>query len=256
MLTLNNLKEKSETMLYSKWCGYDIYVRTASTNIAQISDNVFSFTEYNLLPYCENDILDGHYTFYVNVKTLDYLIYKSSDYGSLTYTLPSKDTRFKDRNSLPKETIIKVESMIANKLLGAYYSEYKTNDNVKRPFLDNGTCQSIICDYRGYLWCEYKPNERSDHDLTALKLIDKDFSEEHLTSVKYIGKKYLPNSIIVQFKINSNKNEYLFEYAIDTNYSWRGFQLTLNKKVISKDSSTSTNLKGYFKAINGILKSL
>ena len=48
-----------------------------SGNINQLSDKLFSFNEYNFLPN-EDLPLDGHYTFYVNVDTFEFLIYRSS----------------------------------------------------------------------------------------------------------------------------------------------------------------------------------
>ena len=64
---------------FNTWAQREIDFDAQSTNMSRLSDSVFSFIEYNYLPSCETDILDGHYTFFVNKDTFEYLVYKSSD---------------------------------------------------------------------------------------------------------------------------------------------------------------------------------
>jgi hypothetical protein len=149
-------------------------------NISRISENVFSFTEYNLLPV-DGSELDGHYTFFVNYKTFAYCFYKSSDYGSLTYTLPSDNTDLISKYNDVTRAI--VESIIATKLLGAYFYDQKDSWHQGASLIqpDGETNRyykrSLITDYRGYLWTEMKPNVKDEHETTACKLIDKEYVE-------------------------------------------------------------------------------
>lgn len=152
---------------------YQVYASTG--NIDRISDSVFKFTEYNFLPADETDILDGHYTFFVNYKTFEYLVYKSSDYGGLTYVRPVDFKGFLTAQNLPSFTKKRVEALIAAKLLGAYFSDADALWRKGRNLFSDGTPKdkdgrytdgykrNLICDYRGYVWTdhiqEYSPIE-------------------------------------------------------------------------------------------------
>ena len=164
--------------------------KSGSGNIERLSDKLFSFNEYNFLPN-EDLPLDGHYMFYVNVETFDFLIYRSSYYGGLTYTRPVTFEGFLNKESFNEEGFNILQSIIADKLLGSYFYDYnKTNQ--KGEFLFPSTeeyCnrykQSLICDHRGYIWTETRPQTLSDIDWSALKIlcnIDRyqvnDFNEE------------------------------------------------------------------------------
>jgi hypothetical protein len=163
--------------------------QASSQNINRLTDNVFTFTEYNFLSV-DGSELDGHYTFFVNYKTFAYCFFKSSDYGSLTYTLPSDDTSFKTNMNDITRSI--VESKIATKLLGAYFydreaTHSKGNFLISRSTGDNEDIveynrniygkRSLICDHRGYLWTEMKPEVKDEYEIAACKLIDPDFVE-------------------------------------------------------------------------------
>lgn len=108
-----------------------INVTSQNTNAKRISENVFSFTEYNFLPI-DGRTFDGHYTFYVNYKTFKYLVIQDSYYGSFTYTTPAKERGWKKLNSKDKKY---AESIIADKLLGMYYFDHNAvNQNGKNLF--------------------------------------------------------------------------------------------------------------------------
>lgn len=100
----------------------DVPYKASSGNITRIADNIFRFTEYNFLPGVDGD-LDGHYTFYVNIHTFDYLIYKSACYGGFTYVLPSNNISWVV-NLIPREKQ-QIESVIAHKLL---YSRHHNHE--------------------------------------------------------------------------------------------------------------------------------
>ena len=191
------LEGKSFSCL-SQWGGgkYEVPCGASSGNIQRISDNVFRFTQYNFLPTSldgktpADDILDGHFTFYVNYKTFEYLAYKSSDYGSFTYVIDQPFNGFYTKETLPELSRKRIESVIAHKLLGAYFYERNAvnskganliepqpaepagnnfnKDIVRHP----GFKQSLICDYRGYVWCEYKVETLCEADLLALKTLE------------------------------------------------------------------------------------
>jgi hypothetical protein len=158
--------------------------KASSGNIDRISDNVFKFTQYNFLPETDGQLY-GHYTFYVNVTNFKYLLYKSSFYGSLTYTTESLDKNWV--TNLIERELIEVESIIADKILGSYF--YDSNDvNQKgKSLINDGYKKCLITDYRGYIWSDLKPNEKSDKDIEAIKLLDPEYKIREVKSYK-LGK--------------------------------------------------------------------
>lgn len=187
---------------FSVWAQREIEIRSQSTNIHRLSDSVFSFTEYNFLPTCEQDILDGHYTLFVNKDTFEYLVYKSSDYGSFTYVIPVEFDGFLTAELLPEPSRVRIESIIAHKLLTSYFYDGK-HINHKGALLfpnpkDNENIyshRSLIVDYRGYIWTELKPEIYSEVEIKALnklcgfiqpdiKDFDKDFIKSFLKGFK------------------------------------------------------------------------
>lgn len=210
------LKSKSFSCLNAWGGGKQKVECTASFgNIKRISDNVFRFTEYNFMPtshdgktYAKEDILEGHFTFYVNANTFEYLAYKSSDYGSFTYVSPVEFNGFYTKETLPEISRKRIESVIAHKLLGAYFQdgnavnrkganlfsngifEYVVKDLISRRYevancvpvneadfkgkkrYFDGPKRSLICDYRGYIWCDYKVETLCEADLLALKTLE------------------------------------------------------------------------------------
>ncbi len=166
---------------YSRWAQDEIEIRSQSTNIHRLSDSVFTFTEYNFLPINEQDVLDGHYTFFVNKDTFEYLIYKSSDYGSFTYVIPVGFGGFLNAENLPQVSKERVESIIAHKLLTSYfYDSNHINHEGKNLFEAVEQTEdyhyiyskrSLIVDYRGYVWTELKPETYDNVELQALNLL-------------------------------------------------------------------------------------
>lgn len=174
---------------WNKGVPYTVYA--SSGNINRISDSVFKFTEYNFLPADETDVLDGHYTFFVNYKTFEYLVYKSSDYGSFTYTIPCEFGAFLTKESLPEFSRKRVEATIASKLLGAYFHDSNAvNRRGKNLFSDgtepeeagtniynekyyrysDGRKYCLICDNRAYKWVDHIETY-SNIELKALEVL-------------------------------------------------------------------------------------
>lgn len=187
---------------FSVWAKREIEIRSQHTNIHRLSDSVFAFIEYNFLPSCKQDILDGHYTFFVNKDTFEYLVYKSSDYGSFTYVIPVDFDGFLTAELLPKPSRERVESIIADKLLTSYFYD-SDHINHKGALLfpnpeDNENIyahRSLIVDNRGYIWTKLKPEIYSEIEVKALnklcgfiqpdiKDFDKDFIKSFLKGFK------------------------------------------------------------------------
>lgn len=185
---------------FNVWAQREIEYKSQSTNIQRLSDLVFSFIEYNYLPSCEQDILDGHYTFFVNKDTFEYLVYKSSDYGSLTYVIPVDFDGFLTAELLPEPSRERVESIIAHKLLTSYF--YDSDAQFRKGsllFKEAETAEhyhyiyskrSLICDNRGYVWCEMKPETYSEVELQALNKLCgfaqpdiKDFDKDNIKNL-------------------------------------------------------------------------
>lgn len=218
----------------TQWNGgkYPVTCTAASGNIARISDNVFRFTQHNFLPTSldgktpADDILNGHFTFYVNAKTFEYLAYKSSDYANFTSVTPMEFNGFYTSETLPELSRKRIESVIAHKLLGAYFHDHNAVNQNGANLIDpqtpepagngfnegimrhSGFKQSLICDNRGYIWCDYKPETLCEADLLALKTLDnwtppelQEFPEDLLKSLrsKLTGKKGVARQVDFEF---------------------------------------------------------
>ncbi len=134
------------------------------SNIHKISKNVYRFIQYNFLPGENPYGLDGHYCFAVNVTNFKYLVWKDSDYGGLTYVRDIENKVFLEIHESIKE---EVESVIADKLLGAYFSEYRNEKRERKSLIadsDDYYKKSLIC-----TWVDDYPNE----PLGQLKEIEK-----------------------------------------------------------------------------------
>jgi len=184
---------------YNRWAGREIDITSQSTNIHRISDSVFRFTEYNFLPICEQDVLDGHFTFFVNKDTFEYLVYKSSDYGSLTYVIPVEFNGFYNAENLPQVSKECVESIVAHKLLTSYFYDYDAQFHKGKLLFEEAETaehyhyiyskRSLIVDNRGYMWTEMKPEVYDNVELQALNILCgftppeiPDFTKESLKS--------------------------------------------------------------------------
>lgn len=187
-----------------------------SGNVTLISDRVAKFIIHNLLPG-EDGQLDGHYTFFVNVDTFDYLIYQSSYYGSLTYTTESRDTKWvKNLNKREKQA---VEHFIACKLLGAYFYNYDAPNSDGYNLVDdpwylktwvplnpfsNGPKSCLIADYRRYVWCDVKANTRDEKEEEAIKLLEPEYKLIKVETVK-IGKIKNRKKTTYSYQFNEKK---------------------------------------------------
>lgn len=94
------------------------YHKAHTGNIYQLTEKVFTFGQSNFLPGNDGKLC-GHFTFYFNSETFDYLLYKHGGYGSLTYMTESEDESFVTE-LIPRERI-KIDSIVADKILGAYF---------------------------------------------------------------------------------------------------------------------------------------
>lgn len=198
LLTTEFLESK---LLHRVVTGYgECLYKSSDGNIQQISDKLFSFVQHNFLPGTDGQ-LDGHYKFYVNPYTFEYLLYKESFYGGLTYTTDSNNTYWVT-NLIPREKGI-IESIIAHKLLRSYYYDHNAVNSKGKNLISDGKCESagggfspgivrwldgyakgcLITDYRGYIWSELNPNERSAKDLEAICLLDKEYKIRYVRSV-------------------------------------------------------------------------
>jgi hypothetical protein len=209
------MRKNSNSFLETKLSYYnhpyygDCLHKSSSGNICRISDNVFKFTEYNFLPG-EDGQLDGHYTFYVNINTFDYLIFQSSYYGSFTYTTPPTQNGWVKNLILREHTM--VESIIAHKLLTSYFYDGDDINQEGNHLIEDSEFgkRCLITDYRGYVWCGLKPNDRSETDLEALSILDKDFKRVSCNVLK-IGK--ITNKTKTHIELGKNK-VYGFRYEL------------------------------------------
>ena len=257
---------------------YGTCLHKASTaNITRISDKIFKFTEYNFLAGTDGQ-LDGHYTFYVNITNFKYLLYKSSFYGSLIYTTKSDNENWVI--NLIERELIEVESIIAHKILGSYFYDANDINQKGNSLINNGYKVSLITDYRGYIWSDLKPNERTDKDIEAIKLLEPEYKLREVKSYKLgkIEEKILFEEIhIIEGKkpkeMRLNNIQYLLpieiEYTDNTNdkiyfareltglYSRNFLFLDRNKK---KNMKYSSNYRGkpsnIIKIIPEFIKSL
>lgn len=258
---------------FSVWAQREIEYKSQSTNIHRLSDSVFSFTEYNFLPSCEQDILDGHYTFFVNKDTFEYLIYKSSDYGSLAYVIPVDFNGFLTAEILPEPSKEHVESIIAHKLLTSYFydSEHinhqgallfpnpEDNDNIYAH-------RSLICDHRGYIWSEMKPETYSEVELQALnklcgfiqpdiKDFDNDFVKTFVKGFKKIKDKDIKFNVL---QVNNKDYTVFYRHDFGTYYSYSIIEGTMDKPVkkIAEDYNGQKKISDFVKIIPTILRNI
>lgn len=165
---------------------HDIYGtclhKASSGNINRISDKVFKFTQFNFLAGKDGQ-LDGHYTFYINVSNFKYLICQYGTYGSFTYVNDPVNTNWID--NLIERELIKVESILAHKILGCYFYDGDAPQRKGNSLILNSNGKyCLICDHRGYIWNELKPNERSDKDIEAIKLLEPEYNLREVKSYK------------------------------------------------------------------------
>lgn len=264
---------------FNRWAGEVTTVRASGSNINRISNDVFTFTEYNKLPSDETDILDGHYTFFVNYKTFDYLAYKSSDYGSLTYVIPCEfGGYFLTKDNLPEISRKKVEAIIAHKLLGAYFSDHDAVNMQGRNLFSDGTpdvteyvtrgkydCRdgvkySLICDYRGYIWSGVKPHKLSEVELAALKILigfeQPNIPEFDAQFVKDFVKKFpTKKGSIKTLPITVAGVEYQVVREVAEIYGKRTTLITKDNKFIATEH-LDHSLTKFVKAIPTILKNI
>lgn len=254
---------------YSAWAQREVEYRSQSSNISRLSNDVFSFDEYNFLPSCESDILDGHYTLYVNYKTFQYLLYKSSDYGGLTYTLPVEFKGFLSANDLPESSKQHIESIIAHKLLTAYFYDYNHINHYGANLIYSGEPYSdtawgkgcLISDNRGYMWCGTKVEQYSDIDLSALKIlcgfeqpaID-EFSKEYIISIakKFTNKKGIEQRV----EIELNGKQYIIVHLIKEVYGKNSGLIDVSTNKLISYEILDHKLKDFIKAIPTILKNI
>ena len=278
------LESKSFECL-TQWNGgkYPVICEAASGNIARISDNVFSFTQYNFLPTSldgktpADDILDGHFTFYVNVDTFEYLAYRSAGYANFTSVTSVEFNGFYTKEALPELSRKRIESVIAHKLLGAYFHDSNAvnqnganliepqtpepagNNFNKDIMRHRGFKQSLICDYRGYVWCDYKPETLCDADLLALSTLDSwtppelpEFPEDLLKSLRSkltSGKKGVARQIDFEFAGLSLS----IAHYIDPIYGNRT-SLGTAEDVVLSGMSTKHSLTKFIRLIPEILR--
>lgn len=199
---------------------HEIIARSGSGNLSRLSNNIFSFVEYNFLPG-EDGILDGHYRFFVNKETFEILFCKDSDYGGLTYTKAVEFNGFIPLDSLCKRERRKVESIVAYKLYGAYfYDSDHVNQQGKNLIKGCDSKRSLITDDRGYMWSEMKPEEYSPVELLALnKMIG--FSLPEKKEVVIVDKKITKyetsygKGSLTEIKLSYDDKEYVLVHKRD-----------------------------------------
>lgn len=232
----------------------DCVYKASDGNISVQSDKVLSFIEYNLLPGQDGQ-LDGHYKFYVNIETFEYMLYQYAYYGSLTYTTPARDNNWVT-NLIPRE-IERVESIIAYKLMHAYHRGESFNLSDRKSLIEGGYCNSLITDYRGYIWCDLKPNERSEKDLEAIKKLDPTYKIKQVKklstldkegrrefSIEYSKKVFIPGveyfiPINVVYTDNTLDTLYIKRTLIGEHMHWFN--------ILNKEKIILNNITGSFK---------
>lgn len=143
---------------------------SSSVNVRKLSEKIFSWTDYNFLPN-EELPLDGHYTFFLNYETFDWRLYKSSDYGGLTWTSEVPFKRLLSKKDFNKKQVKNIEHHMACKILNAYYYDSNHINHKGKRLIDTkelGGCGSLICDNRGDMW-DQSPEVYNPAELQALK---------------------------------------------------------------------------------------
>jgi hypothetical protein len=250
---------------FNVWAQSEVTWTSQSGNIHRLSEDVFTFTHYNLLPSCEGDILDGHYTIFVNKNNFEYLLYKSSDYGSLTYVIPCEfGGAFLTEKTLPEPSKQRIESIIAHKLLSAYFYDGKhVNQQGANLFpstteddYDRKGC--LICDYRGYIWSGMKPEQYGKEQLAALKILinfePANIPEFEPEFVKQFTSKFKRKKGVEQLhSLNINGVEYTVAHMINEIYGKQTALLDADKKMIAHEHLDGSLTK-FVKQVPTILK--
>jgi len=91
-------------------------------NAYKLSDFIYKFTQYNFLSGGDENGLDGHYSFIVDILNFNYVVYKCADYGGLTWV---KDVANKVFINIHESIKAMVESLIAQKVLRTYHFDSK-----------------------------------------------------------------------------------------------------------------------------------
>lgn len=250
-------KEFLESKSYSHNVGWGagiIEISSSSGNLNRVSENVFSFIEYNFLP-CDGSKLDGHYRFYVNYKTFNYVVFKDSEFGSLTYTLPTKEKGIISLNEIDKKI---VEAIIASKLLNAYFYDFDAINSKginlipttkiveHKDYYDNQRKQCLITDYRNYIWSDFKPNEKTNHDYIAIEKLEIDIRVKILDiSFSNLVKNKEQNTykFTISFLCNGIKKE--IDLYRKSSYCGLTLYIVSNNKVLLSNSVSIKNLKPF-----------
>jgi hypothetical protein len=259
MVTIDFLQSKRQVELPNAWDKGRKHIPSAGRgNINTLTDNVLSFVEYNLLPLGENDVIDGHYRILVNYKTFDYVVFKNSNWGSLTYVTPAKDKVVYTPETLPEVSKIRIEAIIASKLLGAYYFDFDAiNSNGRNLFSTgktevdkssgktwffDGAKHSLIADHRGYVWCNNKVNELNPQEFELCQKLDKEFLPVNVICTEV--------SKVKRRERNSRGWGYQVEAVVSTNKGVKELEITRVKEfslvyTIIKDKHTGESLGGH-----------
>jgi hypothetical protein len=92
-----------------------------ASNMYNLGNDIYYFQQHNFLPAETDDILNGHYTIIVNAKTFNYFIFQHANFGSFSYVTESKDKEVYFKDSLPKNSRIRMDFVVADALLGFYF---------------------------------------------------------------------------------------------------------------------------------------
>ena len=164
---------------------------------------------------------------------------------------------------------VHIEGIIAHKLLTSYFYD-SDHINHKGALLfprtedDNDiySHRSLICDDRGYVWSDCKPETYSEPELQALKLLInwtpdtiEDFTKEFLSK---LNKKFKKDKGTIQFEpLNINGKDYVLSHQVNEIYgNYSGLHIG---KVGTKDNMISQkllkhDLKDFIKIIPTILR--
>lgn len=230
------------------WNAGVIKIKASSGNIERLSDNVFYFTEHNLLPN-DGSKFDGHYIFFVNYKTFKYVVYKDSDYGGLTYTKPTNEKNAIKLNKIDKKI---TEAIISSKLLGAYlYDSDSINQKGSLLFpikIKNDSYLSyekkcLISDFRNYLWSNFKPQLKSERDYKVLSLIDKEFIKCEIANINFYD--FIKNNDSYNFNISFICNNIKKDIVLlrISSYAGEHFYFIHNNNVLLYNSISIKNIK-------------
>ena len=140
---VNLLENKAKMEVEIGWGAGVRRVSSSSGNAYRLSEDVFSFIEWNELPV-DGRTFDGHYEIHVNYKTFEYRINQHAYYGSLTYTTPARESGWKNLNEKDKAYI---EARIAAKLLGMYFYDYMAVNGYGKSLFSDGTIEPAGCGY-------------------------------------------------------------------------------------------------------------